>query len=100
MSCTRRRWRCVCWQCVGLPRRPTHCRRRVRQEAQQRGRTVSQKKRELCDFRSGKAVLGLWCRCALLSATLNSLAGNLPPELLEGLVREGLWLVEQALAYA
>jgi hypothetical protein len=44
--------------------------------------------------------LGLLCRYALVNASLNSLAGNLPPVLLEALVREGLWTVDQALAYA
>jgi hypothetical protein len=39
----------------------------------------------------------LQCRCALLSASLNSLASNLPSELLEALVRQKLWPIEQAL---
>src|SRR5262249_17955035 len=41
----------------------------------------------------------LQCRYALVTASLNSLAGNLPPELLEALVRQGVWPVGQALAY-
>jgi hypothetical protein len=44
--------------------------------------------------------LGLQCRYALVTASLNSLANKLPPALLEALVRQGLWPVEQALAYA
>jgi hypothetical protein len=51
-------------------------------------------------FRQGGPTLGLQCRCALLSASLNSLAGNLPPALLEALVRQRLWPMEQALANA
>jgi hypothetical protein len=51
-------------------------------------------------FIEGRQALGLQCRCALLSASLNSLASNLPPGLLESLVRQGLWPMEQALAYA
>jgi hypothetical protein len=51
-------------------------------------------------FGQGRPVLGLQCRCALLGASLNSLAVNVPPELLEALVRQRLWPMEQALAYA
>jgi hypothetical protein len=51
-------------------------------------------------FRQGRPALGLQCRCALLSASLNSLARNLPPALLEALVHQRLWPMEQGLAYA
>ena len=51
-------------------------------------------------FRAGQPALGLQCRYALVTASLNSLAGNIPPALLEALVRHGVWPVEQALAYA
>jgi hypothetical protein len=44
--------------------------------------------------------LALVCRYALLTASLNSLAENLPAKLLEAVVQEGLWSVERALAYA
>jgi hypothetical protein len=44
--------------------------------------------------------LGLQCRYALVTASLNSLASNLPPALLEALVRQGIWPAEQALGYA
>jgi serine/threonine protein kinase len=44
--------------------------------------------------------LGLQCRHALVTASLNSMAGNLPAELLVALVRQGVWPMEQALAYA
>jgi len=51
-------------------------------------------------FGEGRPALGLQCRYALMSVSLHSLASNLPPELLEELVRQGVWPVEQALAYA
>jgi hypothetical protein len=44
--------------------------------------------------------LGLQCRSALVTASLNSLARNLPPALLTALVKQGQWTAEQALAYA
>ena len=44
--------------------------------------------------------LGLRCRYALIATSLNSLAGNLPPELLAALVERGGWLPAQGLAYA
>jgi len=44
--------------------------------------------------------LGLRCRYALVTASLNSLAGNVSPGLLVALVRQGAWPVTQALAYA
>ena len=43
---------------------------------------------------------GLACRYALILASLNSLAGNIPPDLLSALVGEGIWTVSQGLAYA
>jgi hypothetical protein len=51
-------------------------------------------------FGEGRPALGLQCRYALMSVSLHSLASNLPPELLETLVRQGVWPVEQSLAYA
>jgi hypothetical protein len=52
-------------------------------------------------FRQGReSGFALQCRYGLVTASLNSLAGNLAPELLEALVRHGLWPVEQALLYA
>lgn len=44
--------------------------------------------------------LGLGCRYALMVASVNSLAGNLPTELLVALVEWGGWQPAQALAYA
>jgi Domain of unknown function (DUF4062) len=49
---------------------------------------------------NGACPVGLQCRCALLVASMNSVASNLPPELLDALVRQRLWSVSQALAYA
>jgi hypothetical protein len=42
-------------------------------------------------------LLGREVRCALLSATLHSLTGNVPPELLSALVVNDLWSASQAL---
>jgi len=44
--------------------------------------------------------IGLGCRYALMTTSLNSLAGNIPPELMVALVESGTWLPSQALAYA
>ncbi|WP_084226980.1 NB-ARC domain-containing protein [Nostoc sp. KVJ20] len=45
-------------------------------------------------------VVGLQCRYALITASLNSLAANLPVELLVALVKNNVWSPEQGLAYA
>ncbi|WP_414589906.1 NB-ARC domain-containing protein, partial [Scytonema sp. PCC 10023] len=42
----------------------------------------------------------LQCRYALMTASLNSLAANLPKELLIALVKKKVWTQEQGLAYA
>ena len=44
--------------------------------------------------------IGLGCRYALMTTSLNSLAGNIPTELLAALVESGIWLPSQGLAYA
>ena len=44
--------------------------------------------------------IGLRCRYALMTTSLNSLAGNIPTDLLAALVESGTWLPSQALAYA
>jgi hypothetical protein len=44
--------------------------------------------------------LGMQCRFALISASLNSLRGNVPAVLQQALVRYGLWSVQQALTCA
>ena len=44
--------------------------------------------------------IGLQCRYAFITASLNSLAANLPEELLIALVKKKVWMEEQGLAYA
>jgi len=44
--------------------------------------------------------LGGEVRCALVEASLHSLAGNIPPALLAALVEKGVWTPAQGLAYA
>ena len=50
----------------------------------------------------GKPVmdLGRELRYALMLSSVNSVAANVPPPLVEALVEKGLWTVEQGLAYA
>ena len=45
-------------------------------------------------------VVGLQCRYALIIASLNSLAANVPVKLLLALVKNNFWTPEQGLAYA
>lgn len=52
----------------------------------------------LGDERFGEALVLLW-RYALIRATLNSLANNIPPELIGALVAKGGWSPAQGLAY-
>ncbi|BAY42128.1 regulatory protein (plasmid) [Nostoc sp. NIES-2111] len=44
-------------------------------------------------------VIGLQCRYALIIASLNSLAANLPAQLLIALVQKSVWTPQQGLAY-
>ena len=44
--------------------------------------------------------VGLQCRYALVTASINSLARNLLPRFLAALVDRGIWPISQALAYA
>ena len=44
--------------------------------------------------------LGVEIRYALMQASVNSLAGNIPPELMAALLEHGIWRPAQALAYA
>jgi GTPase SAR1 family protein len=44
--------------------------------------------------------IGLQVRYALVTASLNSIADNISPELLGALVKQKIWTVEQGLAYA
>jgi len=48
----------------------------------------------------GQPRIGLQIRYALMSASLNSLARNVPPSLIGTLVERGIWHPPQALAYA
>ncbi|MEH2365974.1 NB-ARC domain-containing protein, partial [Nostoc sp.] len=45
-------------------------------------------------------VVSLQCRYALITASVNSLAANIPGELLVALIKNHLWTLEQGLAYA
>nr|MDZ7999891.1 NB-ARC domain-containing protein [Aulosira sp. DedVER01a] len=45
-------------------------------------------------------VVGLQCRYALIMASLNSVAANIPVELLMALVKEKVWTAAQGLTYA
>ena len=51
-------------------------------------------------IRNSQPAIGLQCRYALITASLNSLAQNLPPVLLVALVKEKMWTPVQGLAYA
>jgi hypothetical protein len=46
------------------------------------------------------SAVGLQCRYTLIVASLNSLAGSIPPGLLVALVEQRLWSLSQGLAYA
>ena len=50
-------------------------------------------------LKSVTLAIGLQCRYALILASLNSLADNLPPNLIAALVEKGYWQPEQGLAY-
>ncbi|NEO48607.1 MAG: hypothetical protein F6K55_32700, partial [Moorea sp. SIO4A3] len=43
--------------------------------------------------------ISLQCRYALITTSLNSLAGNIPPELMAALLKNKIWTPAQALAY-
>ncbi|MHC5748465.1 MAG: hypothetical protein ACYTXT_42815, partial [Nostoc sp.] len=45
-------------------------------------------------------VVGLQCRYALITASLNSLTANVPVELLIALIKKNVWTASQGLAYA
>jgi hypothetical protein len=53
-------------------------------------------------FNEGLAAthLGAEIRCALCHASVNSLASNIPPELMAALVKAQLWTITQGLVYA
>jgi len=52
-----------------------------------------------CATRSMQHAIGLQCRYALITATMNSVAKNLPPALLAVLLEKGMWTPAQGLAY-
>src|SRR2546423_1780660 len=47
-----------------------------------------------------QALLDLQTRCALMLASLNMVAQNLPPDLVPLLVAKGVWTLQQAVVYA
>ncbi|MEH2254833.1 NB-ARC domain-containing protein, partial [Nostoc sp.] len=55
---------------------------------------------ELAEANRTESTLSLQCRYALITASLNSLAANLPANLLVALVKNKMWTSEQGLAYA
>ncbi|MEH2231043.1 MAG: NB-ARC domain-containing protein, partial [Nostoc sp.] len=55
---------------------------------------------ELAEANRTESTLSLQCRYALITASMNSLAANLPVELLVALVKNKMWTPEQGLAYA
>ncbi|ELS04510.1 NB-ARC domain-containing protein, partial [Xenococcus sp. PCC 7305] len=44
--------------------------------------------------------IGLQCRYALITSSLNTMAANIPPELISALVKKKIWTPAQGLAYA
>ena len=44
--------------------------------------------------------IGLQCRYALITSSLNTMAGNIPPELIAALVEKKVWTTAQGLAYS
>ncbi|MFN6540153.1 MAG: NB-ARC domain-containing protein, partial [Nostoc sp. EkiNYC01] len=55
---------------------------------------------ELAETNWTESTLSLQCRYALITASMNSLAANLPVDLLLALVKNKMWTPEQGLAYA
>ncbi|MEH2070562.1 MAG: NB-ARC domain-containing protein [Nostoc sp.] len=55
---------------------------------------------ELAEANRTESTLSLQCRYALITASMNSLAANLPGNLLVALVKNKMWTPEQGLAYA
>ncbi|MEO1353748.1 MAG: NB-ARC domain-containing protein [Cyanobacteria bacterium J06635_15] len=54
---------------------------------------------ELLYEQNAIASIALQCRYALITTTLNSLAQNIPPELIAAFVQKGFWKPAQGLAY-
>ncbi|WP_099072324.1 NB-ARC domain-containing protein [Nostoc linckia] len=74
----------------------------VREQLAQTGGYITDISRawELAEANWNESTLGLQCRYALITASLNSLAANLPANLLVALVKNKMWTPEQGLAYA
>ncbi len=74
----------------------------VREQLAQTGGYITDISRawELAEANWTESTLSLQCRYALITASMNSLAANLPADLLVALVKNKMWTPEQGLAYA
>ncbi|MEH1897274.1 MAG: NB-ARC domain-containing protein [Nostoc sp.] len=74
----------------------------VREQLAQTGGYITDISRawELAEANRTESTLSLQCRYALITASMNSLAANLPVNLLVALVKNKMWTPEQGLAYA
>ncbi|MEH1838428.1 MAG: NB-ARC domain-containing protein, partial [Nostoc sp.] len=74
----------------------------VREQLAQTGGYITDISRawELAEANRTESTLSLQCRYALITASMNSLAANLPANLLLALVKNKIWTPEQGLAYA
>ncbi|MEH1950525.1 MAG: NB-ARC domain-containing protein [Nostoc sp.] len=74
----------------------------VREQLAQTGGYITDISRawELAEANRTESTLSLQCRYALITASMNSLAANLPANLLIALVKNKMWTPEQGLAYA
>ncbi|MHC5768028.1 MAG: NB-ARC domain-containing protein [Nostoc sp.] len=74
----------------------------VREQLAQTGGYITDISRawELAEATRTESTLSLQCRYALITASMNSLAANLPANLLVALVKNKMWTPEQGLAYA
>ncbi|MEH1832686.1 MAG: NB-ARC domain-containing protein [Nostoc sp.] len=74
----------------------------VREQLAQTGGYITDVSRawELAEANFTESTLSLQCRYALITASMNSLAANLPANLLVALVKNKMWTPEQGLAYA
>ncbi|MDZ8070872.1 MAG: NB-ARC domain-containing protein, partial [Nostoc sp. DedQUE08] len=73
----------------------------VREQLAQTGGYITDISRawELAEANWTESTLSLQCRYALITASMNSLAANLPANLLVALVKNKIWTPEQGLAY-
>ncbi|MHC5762177.1 NB-ARC domain-containing protein, partial [Nostoc sp.] len=74
----------------------------VREQLVQTGGYITDISRawELAEANRTESTPSLQCRYALITASMNSLAANLPANLLVALVKNKMWTPEQGLAYA